>query len=88
MNKSTKRITDEIYYVGNVTQPLDKNTFFYYFLSETSGRHDPALLNEFIDKLKEWLPEQSNHCLEMNIVDAEYYCGQSDYRQFLMEKLK
>lgn len=68
---------------------VNKDSFFFYFVEETRGQHDPKLLTKMIELLKKWLPENSpdmgdnlkeNYCL--------YALGQSDYKQFIVENLK
>jgi hypothetical protein len=66
---------------------INKDTFFYYFFRETGGLYDPKLLSEVIEKLKEWLPESTEDDDSWTYT-PDYYNGQGDYKQFLMDKLK
>jgi hypothetical protein len=66
---------------------LNKDSFLYYFIKETGGRHDPALLTKMIEALKEWLPESTEDD-DSWVYTPDYYNGQGDYKQFLMENLK
>ena len=66
---------------------INKDSFFYYFYQETGGLHDPALLVKMIEKLKEWLPESTEDDDSWTYT-PDYYNGQGDYKQFLMDKLK
>jgi hypothetical protein len=66
---------------------INKNSFFIYFLNETGGRYDPAFVTLMIEKLKEWLPE-STEDEDSWTYTPEYYIGQGDYKQFLIEQLK
>jgi hypothetical protein len=65
---------------------INKDSFFYYFYQETGGLHDPRLVTIMIEKLKEWLPEEAT--TSAGDYTPDYYNGQGDYKQFLMEKLK
>ena len=66
---------------------INKDSFFYYFYEETGGLHDPKLLIKVIEKLKEWLPESTEDDGSWTYT-PDYYNGQGDYKQFLMDKLK
>ena len=70
-----------------MTTKINKNSFFMYFLNETGGRYDPALLTLMIEKLKEWLPE-STEDEDSWTYTPDYYNGQDDYKQFLIDNLK
>ena len=64
---------------------INKNSFFIYFLNETGGLYDPAFVTLMIEKLKEWLPDDTNDNPDYS---NEYYIGQEHYKQFLMDNLK
>ena len=66
---------------------INKDSFFYYFYQETGGLYDPRMFNIIIEKLKEWLPESTEDDDSWTYT-PDYYNGQGDYKQFLMEKLK
>ena len=66
---------------------IKKDTFFIYFLNETGGRYDPAFVTLMIEKLKEWLPESTEDEDSWSYT-PEYYIGQGDYKQFLIDNLK
>jgi hypothetical protein len=66
---------------------LNKNSFFFYVMKTTGGRHDPAHLKEMIELLKEWLPHSAGYPDNEYSMDAYEY-GQREYKQFLMENLK
>lgn len=66
---------------------LNKDSFFYYFIKETSGRHDPALLTKMIEVLKEWLPDEVGYPETGYDYDAYQY-GQREYKDYLMRNLK
>ena len=68
---------------------LNKNSFFFYFMNKTGGRHDPALLTKMIEALKEWLPENSPDMGDnMKENYPLYSLGQREYKDFIMENLK
>jgi hypothetical protein len=68
---------------------INKDTFFYYFLRETGGLYDPRQLNLMIEKLKEWLPENSPDMGDnMKEKYDLYSLGQKEYKDFIMNKLK
>ena len=66
---------------------INKDSFFYYFYQETGGLYDPRMFNIIIEKLKEWLPESTEDDDSWTYT-PDYYNGQGDYKQFLMDKLK
>lgn len=66
---------------------INKDTFFMYFLKETGGLYDPRHLNIIIEKLKEWLPESTEDEDSWSYT-PDYYNGQGDYKQFLIDNLK
>jgi hypothetical protein len=66
---------------------INKDSFFYYFYQETGDLHDPRLVTIMIEKLKEWLPESTEDDDSWDYT-PDYYIGQSDYKQFLIENLK
>lgn len=54
-------------------------------MNETGGRYDPAFVTLMIEKLKEWLPDDTNDNPDYS---NEYYIGQEHYKQFLIDNLK
>jgi hypothetical protein len=66
---------------------LNKDSFLYYFIKETRGRHDPALLTKMIEALKEWLPDEVGYPETGYDYDAYKY-GQGEYKDYLMRNLK
>jgi hypothetical protein len=67
---------------------INNNSFFIYFLNETGGLYDPAFVTLVIEKLKEWLPETSEDEDSWKEYNSNYYNGQGDYKQFLIDNLK
>jgi hypothetical protein len=57
-------------------------TLFIEILNKTGGRYDPRIIKEFIDIMKEWLP---NTRFEDG---ADYNIGWNDCLQHLKENLK
>ena len=70
-----------------MTTITNKDTFYRYVLKETGGRCDPRHLNLIVEKLKEWLPESTEDEDSWSYT-PEYYIGQGDYKQFLIDNLK
>lgn len=66
---------------------LNKDSFFYYFIKETRGLHDPALLTKIIEALKEWLPDDVG-CPESGYSVDAYEYGQREYKDYIMRNLK
>jgi len=64
---------------------IKKESFFFYYLKKTGGLHDPRFVIEMIKLLKEWLPD---YTVDNPDYSDEYYIGQGDYKQFLMDNLK
>jgi hypothetical protein len=64
---------------------INKESFFFYYLKKTGGLHDPRFVIEMIKLLKEWLPD---YTIDNPDYSDEYYKGQDDYKQFLMDNLK
>jgi hypothetical protein len=64
---------------------INKESFFFYYLKKTGGLHDPRFVIEMIKLLKEWLPDST---IDNPDYSDEYYNGQGDYKQFLMDNLK
>jgi hypothetical protein len=64
---------------------INKESFFFYYLKKTGGLHDPRFVIEMIKLLKEWLPD---YTIDNPDYSDEYYNGQGDYKQFLMDNLK
>lgn len=64
---------------------INKESFFFYYLKKTGGLHDPRFVIEMIKLLKEWLPD---YTIDNPDYSDEYYNGQDDYKQFLMDNLK
>ena len=71
----------------HIMSKINKNSFFIHFLNETGGRYDPAFVTLMIEKLKEWLPE-STEDEDSWTYTPDYYNGQGDYKQFLIDNLK
>ena len=65
----------------------NKKSFFWYYFNKTGGRNDPRFVIEMIELLKEWLPESTEDD-DSWVYTPDYYNGQGDYKQFLMENLK
>ena len=65
----------------------NKKSFFWYYFNKTGGRNDPRFVIEMIELLKEWLPESTEDD-DSWAYTPDYYNGQVDYKQFLMENLK
>jgi len=63
----------------------NKKSFFWYYLNKTGGRNDPLFVIEMIKLLKEWLPD---YTIDNPDFSDEYYIGQEQYKQFLMDNLK
>ena len=61
---------------------LNKNSFFFYFMNKTGGRHDPVLLTKMIEALKEWLPNEHYYIVE------ERDLGWNDAIKTIKRKLK
>ena len=57
-------------------------TLFIEILNKTGGRYDPRIIKEFIDIVKEWLPD------EVEVDTEEYNAGWNDCLQHLKENLK
>jgi hypothetical protein len=57
-------------------------TLFIQILNKTGGRYDPRIIEEFIDIMKEWLPD------EVEVDTEEYNAGWNDCLQHLKENLK
>lgn len=66
---------------------LNKNSFFFYVLKEGGGKIDPRNIEFMIEALKEWLPESTEDEDSWSYT-PEYYIGQGDYKQFLIDNLK
>jgi hypothetical protein len=67
---------------------IKKESFFFYYLKKTGGLHDPRFVIEMIKLLKEWLPETTEDEDSWKEYNSNYYNGQGDYKQFLMDNLK
>ena len=65
----------------------NKKSFFWYYYGKTGGRNDPRFVIEMIELLKEWLPESTEDEDSWSYT-PDYYNGQGDYKQFLMDNLK
>jgi hypothetical protein len=63
----------------------NKKSFFWYYYNKTGGRNDPRFVIEMIELLKEWLPD---YTIDNPHFSDEYYIGQEQYKQFLMDNLK
>ena len=63
----------------------NKKSFFWYYLNKTGGLHDPRIIIETIELLKEWLPD---YTIDNPDYSDEYYIGQEHYKQLLMDNLK
>lgn len=66
---------------------LNKNSFYFHLLKQGGGKIDPRNIDFMIDTLKEWLPESTEDD-DSWVYTPDYYNGQGDYKQFLMENLK
>ena len=56
-------------------------TLFIEILNKTGGRYDPRITKEFIDIMKEWLPDET-------VEDEDYDKGWNDALRSIKEKLR
>jgi len=69
-----------------MNKPLNKNSFFHYYLKKTGGLYDPKIVKEMIKLLKEWLPGEKD--LYLFDDDDEYEVGWNDYRDKILDELE
>jgi len=63
-------------------EPPKSRTLFIEILNKTGGRYDPRITKEFIDIMKEWLPD------ELEYDGEEYHLGWNDALRTIKEKLR
>jgi hypothetical protein len=63
-------------------EPPKSRTLFIEILNKTGGRYDPRITKEFIDIMKEWLPD------ELEYDGEEYQLGWNDVLQSIKGKLR
>jgi hypothetical protein len=62
-------------------EPPKSRTLFIEILNKTGGRYDPRITKEFIDIMKEWLPDEI-------VEDEDYEMGWNDALRSIKEKLR
>ena len=62
--------------------PPKSRTLFIEILNKTGGRYDPRITKEFIDIMKEWLPD------ELEYDGEEYHLGWNDALRTIKDKLR
>ncbi len=63
-------------------EPPKSRTLFIEILNKTGGRYDPRITKEFIDIMKEWLPD------ELEYDGEEYHLGWNDALRTIKDKLR
>ncbi len=63
-------------------EPPKSRTLFIEILNKTGGRYDPRITKEFIDIMKEWLPD------ELEYDGEEYHLGWTDALRTIGNKLR
>ena len=61
-------------------EPPKSRTLFIEILNKTGGRYDPRITKEFIDIMKEWLPD------ELEYDGEEYHLGWNDALRTIKDK--
>ena len=62
-------------------EPPKSRTLFIEILNKTGGRYDPRITKEFIDIMKEWLPDEI-------VEDEDYDKGWNDALRTIKDKLR
>jgi len=68
-----------------MNKPLNKNSFFRYYLKKTGGLNDPRYVKEMMKLLKEWLPDEK---MVSSSEGYEYELGWNNYRDKILDELE
>jgi hypothetical protein len=65
---------------------INRDSFVYYYMQKSGGRHDPLILIDIMKAFEEWMPDCKVHD-NTPFTDAERINGWNDYREELVGKL-
>jgi len=67
---------------------ISRESFVYYYMKKSGGRHDPNLLIDIMKAFEEYMPEEKKCDSSPDSMSRDWRDGWNSYRDELVRKLK